>query len=190
MKFKKRPPIICFGYLKLYTKDDKKLDNLLSTVKQFSNDISMEYGLDKCVKATFMNGKLTRTSAVQLDINTTICELDQHKTYKYVGIDRGNGIQHIKIKEKIRKVLLNRRAKVILKTELNSAKLEFEFCTLAVSVVQHIFNIINWILEYLRRIDTKIRKLLTCYKMHHPKVDKDQLYLPRSEGAEISSKQN
>ena len=100
----------------------------------------MEYGLDKCVKATFMNGKLTRTSAVELDINTTICELDQHKTYKYVGIDRGNEIQHIKIKEKIRKVLLNRRAKVILKTELNSAKLEFEFCTLAMSVVQHSFN--------------------------------------------------
>ena len=33
-----------------------------------------------------------------------------------------------------------------------------------------------------RRIDTKIRKLLTWYKMRHLKADKDRLYLPRSEG--------
>ena len=49
-------------------------------------------------------------------------------------------------------------------------------------VVQYSFNIINWTLKDLRRIDTKIRKLLTCYKMYHPKTDKDRLYLPRSEG--------
>ena len=49
-------------------------------------------------------------------------------------------------------------------------------------VVQYSLNIINWTLHDLRRIDTKIRKLLTCYKMHHPKADKDRLYLPGSEG--------
>ena len=49
------------------------------------------------------------------------------------------------------------------------------------SVVQYSLNIINWTLQDLRRIDTKIRKLLTCYKMHHPKADKDRLYLPGSE---------
>ena len=49
-------------------------------------------------------------------------------------------------------------------------------------VVQYSLNIINWTLHDLRRIDTKIRKLLTCYKMHHPKADKDRLYLPGSAG--------
>ena len=48
-------------------------------------------------------------------------------------------------------------------------------------VVQYSFNVINWNLQDLRRINTKIRKLLTCYKIHHPKGDKDRLYLPRSE---------
>ena len=50
------------------------------------------------------------------------------------------------------------------------------------SVVQYSFNIINWTLRELRKIDTKIRKLLTYYKMNHPKADKDQFYLPRTEG--------
>ena len=49
-------------------------------------------------------------------------------------------------------------------------------------VVQYSLNKINWTLHDLRRIDTKIRKLLTCYKTHHPKADKDRLYLPRSAG--------
>ena len=49
-------------------------------------------------------------------------------------------------------------------------------------VVQYSFNVTNWTLQDLRRIYTKIRKLLTCYKMCHPKAEKDRLYLPRSEG--------
>ena len=37
--------------LKLYAKNDKEREGLLSTVKQFSDDIGMEFGLDKCAKA-------------------------------------------------------------------------------------------------------------------------------------------
>ena len=50
-------------------------------------------------------------------------------------------------------------------------------------VVQCSFNVINWTLQDLRRIDTKKRKLLTCYKTHHSKADKDGLYLSRTEGS-------
>ena len=89
--------------LELYAKDGKKLEDLLSTVTQFSDDIGLEFWLYKCAKATFIKSKLTRTIAVELDIDTTICKLDQDKTQKYLGIDKGNGIQHSKMKEKIRK---------------------------------------------------------------------------------------
>ena len=51
--------------LKLYAKNDKELESLHSTVKQFSDDIGMEFGLDKRAKATFIKGKLTRTTAVE-----------------------------------------------------------------------------------------------------------------------------
>ena len=39
--------------LKLYAKNDGDLEGLLATVKRFSDDINMEFGLDKCAKATF-----------------------------------------------------------------------------------------------------------------------------------------
>ena len=40
-------------------KNDKELDGFLCTVKKFSDDIGMEFGLDKCVKATLIRGRLT-----------------------------------------------------------------------------------------------------------------------------------
>ena len=60
--------------LMLHAKNDKELEGLLSTVKKFSDDIAVEFGLDKCAKATFIKGKLTRTTAVELDVGTTIPE--------------------------------------------------------------------------------------------------------------------
>ena len=38
--------------LKLYAKNKKELEGLLSTVKQFSTNIVLEFGLNKCFKAT------------------------------------------------------------------------------------------------------------------------------------------
>ena len=59
-----------------------------------NNNNKMEFGLDKCAKATFKRGKLTETSDLQLDIDTCIKELDQEDTYKYLGVDEGDGTQH------------------------------------------------------------------------------------------------
>lgn len=66
---------------------------------------------------------------------------------------------------------------------MNSASGIEAINTLAVPVVQHRFNVINLILQDLRRTDTKMRKFLTCYKIYRPKADIDQLCFPRFEGA-------
>ena len=58
---------------------------------------------DQCPKGTFKKGKLTETLSIKLDINTTIQELEQEESYKYLGINEGDGIQHSRMKEKIRK---------------------------------------------------------------------------------------
>ena len=68
--------------LKLCGKSDKELDGRLCTVKEFSDDIGMEPGLDKCEKATFIRGRLTSTSEIKLNEDTSIRELDQEETYK------------------------------------------------------------------------------------------------------------
>ena len=72
-KFKKRPSIICFI---------QELEDLLFTVKKFSDDIGMKFRLEKYVKARFREGKSRCANAVELDIDTAIHELDQNETYK------------------------------------------------------------------------------------------------------------
>ena len=45
--------------LKLYSKNEQEQVGELKVVKQFSDDIGMECGLEKCAKASFKKGKLT-----------------------------------------------------------------------------------------------------------------------------------
>ena len=73
------------------------------------------------------------------------------------------------------------RQNTILNTELNSANRIEAINTLAIPVVMYSFNIINWTILEIRRVDTKICKLLTFNRMHHPKADIDRLYIPRNE---------
>ena len=45
--------------LKLFAMNDQQLRRLLNIEKQFSDDIRMEFGLDKCAKATFFSWKVS-----------------------------------------------------------------------------------------------------------------------------------
>ena len=49
-------------------------------------------------------------------------------------------------------------------------------------MLRYSFGIINWRTEEIKKIDRKTRKMLTMYKMHHPKADIDRLYVKRKEG--------
>ena len=135
----------------------------------------MEFGLDKCAKATFKRGRLADSSNIELDVNTIIQDLEQ------AGTDKGDGVQHSQMKEKIRKKYYG-RMRMVLKSELNSANKLEAINTSAVPVVTCSFNIINWTLQELVKLESKTRKFLTTYKIHHPKSDVGRLYLPRTEG--------
>jgi hypothetical protein len=105
--------------LKLNAKSEKELQKQIQTVKTISDDINMEFGLEKCAKITFKRGKLTNSQNLVIDTNREIQELEQGKTYKYLGIDESEGIQHQQIKERLKKEY-SRRLRMILKSELKA----------------------------------------------------------------------
>jgi len=105
--------------LKTYVKNDDEQAGLLRTIKSFSDDIGVEFGLDRCVKATFKRRQLANSSNIELDVNTVIQDLEQEGTYKYLGVSEGDGIQHSQMKEKIRKEYY-RRIWMVLKSELQT----------------------------------------------------------------------
>ena len=54
--------------------------------------------LKKCAKITYKKGKLTHLQNLVIDTNREIQELEQGKTYKYLGIEESEGIQHQQMK--------------------------------------------------------------------------------------------
>ena len=71
--------------LKLYGKSIVELESLLNTVRIFSNDISMKFGLDKCATLAIIKGKVTETQGMNLP-NNNIKGLNLDETYKYLRI--------------------------------------------------------------------------------------------------------
>ena len=118
----------------------------------------MTFRLDKCAKATFIRGKLKSTSSIVLDIDTKIKELNQEETCKYLGIEEGDGIQHRKMKEKIRKKCY-RRVRAVLQSVLNAKNKLEAIKTLAIPIASYSFNLVIWNLQEIKRIDRRNSKI-------------------------------
>jgi len=62
----------------------------------------MEFGLEKCAKIACKRSKLVHSQNSVIDINIEIQELEQGKTYKYLGIEESEGIQHQHLKGRLK----------------------------------------------------------------------------------------
>ena len=71
--------------LKLYGKSTTELELPPNTVRMFSNDVSMKFGLNKCATLAITKGKVTDTEGMNMS-NNNIKGLDLDETYKYLGI--------------------------------------------------------------------------------------------------------
>ena len=60
----------------------------------------MQFGLEKWAKVTFKKGSLVKSKNISRDMNTDITELKYDKTYKYLGNNEANGINHTMNKKK------------------------------------------------------------------------------------------
>ena len=121
----------------------------------------MDFGLEKCPKIPFKKGKLIQSQNLVIDINREIQELKQGKSYKYLGIEESEGIQHQQLKEGLKQEY-RRRLRMILKYELNTRNKITVIGALAVPVLRYSFGIINWRIEEIKPIDRKTRKMQQC----------------------------
>jgi len=61
--------LIYVGILKLIVKSEKQLQKQIQTVETFSDDIHMEFGLEKCAIFAFKRGKLVHSQNLVIIIN-------------------------------------------------------------------------------------------------------------------------
>ena len=172
--------LLCMDDLKLYGKSAPELESLLNTVRIFSNDISKEFGLDKCATLTIQRGSVVQAEGINLT-NNNIRGLNLEKSYKYLRILQTDDIKHVQVKKKAASEYTKRVHKV-LKSKLNGRNSIRAINSWAVPVIRYTAGIVDWTQAELEYLDRKTRKLMTANHALQPQSDVDRLYLPRQTG--------
>ena len=74
--------LLFMGDLKLYAKDIRQLDSLVQTVRIFSNDIGMEFGIQKCAMVELKRGKMIQSNGIDLPEGQKLKSLEEGEGYR------------------------------------------------------------------------------------------------------------
>ena len=107
--------LIFMDDLKLYSRSEKGLDSLVQTVRVFSEDIGMEFGIEKCAMLVIEKGKIVKL--IELPDGRAIKSLQEGESYKYLGILEADKFLEEKIKLNVPKEYI-RRLRKVLKSKL------------------------------------------------------------------------
>ena len=167
--------------LKLYSQSEKGLDSLVQTVRVFSEDIGMEFGIEKCAMLVMEKGKIVKSVGIELPDGKVIKSLHEGESYKYLGILEADKFLEERMKFNVSKKYI-RRLRRVLMSKLNGGNLVHGVNAWAVSLLRYSAAFVSWRKSELEAIDRKTRKLFTIYGALRPKSDVDRLYIPRKEG--------
>ena len=67
--------------IKLFAKNNKELETLIQTVRIYSQDIGMEFGIEKSAILVMKSGKRHMTEGVELPSQVVIRTLGEKETY-------------------------------------------------------------------------------------------------------------
>ncbi|XP_030765533.1 uncharacterized protein LOC115889621 [Sitophilus oryzae] len=163
--------------LKLYAESKQQLESLLTVTQQFSDDIKMNFGLDKCATIEIKKGHVVKTEENFMNIPC----LEPDDTYKYLGIQQNLGIPHTNLKKEAMEKYKSRPTK-LLNTKLNSKNLTRAINCWAIPTLSYSFGILKWSDTDLDELDKTTRRTLTKFRCLHPNSSIQRLYIPRSEG--------
>ena len=74
------------GDLKLYSKSERALDSVIEAVKIFSQDIRMQFAINKCAMLVMKKGKIVKSDDIQFPNDKVINSLEEGESYKYLGV--------------------------------------------------------------------------------------------------------
>jgi hypothetical protein len=147
---------------KLYGKKEREIDSLINTVRIFSDDIGVKFGLEKCARLVVERGKVKQTDGLQLNIGS-IQDVEVSQGYKYLGILQGQGNLQQEVKSKATHLYF-KRVKQVLTSKLNSPNKIQAINTYAMPVLSYTGRVIEWTQSKVEELDRKTRKTLNMYK--------------------------
>ena len=92
--------------IKLFAKNEKELETLIHTVRIYTQDIGVEFSIEKCTMLVMKSLKRHITDRMELPNQDKIRTLTENETYKYLGILEADTIKQVEMKDKIKKEYL------------------------------------------------------------------------------------
>ena len=89
--------------IKLFAKNEKELETLINAVRIYSQDMGMEFGIEKCTMLEMKNSKRHLMDGMELPNQDKIRVLREKETYKYLGILEADTIEQWRWKKKLSK---------------------------------------------------------------------------------------
>ena len=145
--------------IKLFAKYEKELETLIHAVRIYSQNIGMEFGIEKY--AMLVSDKRHMTDGMELPNHDKIRTLGENETYRYLGILETDSIKQEEMKHKIQKEYL-RRTRKLLETKFTSRNLTKGINTWAVPLVRYSGPLLKWTRD--EQMDQRTRKLMTMHK--------------------------
>ena len=102
--------------LKLYSKSERGLDSLVQTVRIFSVDTGMQFGIEKCAMLVMKKGKIVKLDGIQFPNDKVIKSLEEGERYKYLGALEADEVMVNEMKDKMKKEYYRRVRKMLEKS--------------------------------------------------------------------------
>ena len=149
--------------IKLFAKNEKELETLIHTIRIYSQDIGMEFGIEKCALLVMKSGKRRITDGVELPNQDKIRTPTENENYKYLGILEDDTIKQVEMENKIQKEYL-RRTKKTTQDKTQSQKPYQRYKYMSCTLVRYSGPFLKWTIDELRKMDKRTRKLMTMHK--------------------------
>ena len=148
----------------------------------FSEDIGMQFGIEKCAILVIKKGKIVKSDGIELPNDKVIKSLEEGESYKYFGVLEANEVVVNEMKVEVKEEY-NRRVRKMLETKLNSGSAFKAINTWKVSNVRYSAAFLGCSRLQLDEIDKRNcnppstkRKLLTMHNGFHPKINVHRLH--------------
>ena len=117
------------------------MEGLVRLVKKFSDDIGMEFGIDKCATLEIRHGKQVACEGIALPGGEVMKEVEE-SGYKYLGVLEGASILMKEMKNLVRKEYL-RRVRLVAGSWLYGGNMVRSVNTWAMSAVRYTAGILE-----------------------------------------------
>ena len=123
------------------------MEILIHAVWIYSQDIGMEFGVEKCAMLVMKSGKRHLADGIELPYQDKIRTLEEKETYKYLGILEVDTIKQTEMKEKNQKEYIRRTKKLFEAKKISSRSLIKGINSWSVPLIRYLGPFLKWTWE-------------------------------------------